>query len=479
MALKELIATFGIEVDASAITAAEKKVNSFTSGLKQFAVGVATYFVSKGIVEMVGGVADAGDALDEMSTKLGVGRKDLQEWQYVAKMAGVDSGELGQAFGILQKNAFEAANGSQSMADAFAKLGVEVKGPNGEMRAGADIMADVADGLDGLKDKNAKTAMAMSVLGKSGKDLIPLFAGGSAAIREQQKELGALGGLLSDDLIDASVKYSDNNDRLTAGFTGLKNLIAEALMPAFMWVQEALISGIKWFQKLAKETALVRGVLMGLGAVLAGLGIAFAIAGSTAIAAFLPIIGTAILIGAAISAVVLIVDELIVTFQGGDSYLKDFIDSMFGLGATKSVVQGIKDYFSDLVLVIREAADVLEPLIKAVGTFFSLKNTNESMFGKEKRAQILARMDGVAPAIASGSGGFSAQSFAAPMRSVAAPMSSSVANQSSYSTANNITVNAAPGMSEIQVAKAVRQEIEDADRRRRGDLRGAIPDGRR
>jgi hypothetical protein len=96
------------------------------------------------------------------------------------------------------------------------------------------------------------------------------------------------------------------------------------------------------------------------------------------------------------AGLVLLADELITTFQGGDSYLRAFIDDMFGDGATARIVGNIRTIIGETSKLIQDfethagtSSDMalgLLALIQSVGLIFT------SVFGTiEAVARIVWR----------------------------------------------------------------------------------------
>src|SRR5574342_1076485 len=140
--LRDLLAVFGIQVDDTQIKAADKTINGLVGTLKNAAGVIAGSFIAGGIVRMVGATTHAADRIGELSTQIGVNAQALQAWSFAAQMAGVEQESLVQTFGILARNANNAAHGGKEMQAAFARLGVRTTDANGQLRDADAIMSD-------------------------------------------------------------------------------------------------------------------------------------------------------------------------------------------------------------------------------------------------------------------------------------------------------------------------------------------------
>lgn len=229
--LREVLSVFGFKIDKKGWAKAHAKVEKLKSGLLtlgRLALGGGGVYAFKRLTDAT---VELGDDIDKTSKRLGINVQVLQELRHVANLAGVGSGSLSQAFGLLQKNAYQANRGSAEMAEAFQRLGVRVTDTGGDLRSSDELFMEVSDRLAGMKNETQRTALAMTLLGRSGKDLVPLMAQGSDAIREQMMEARSLGGVMSQEAVKAAVDYKDEMTRLKFALSGLRNAVFAKLLP--------------------------------------------------------------------------------------------------------------------------------------------------------------------------------------------------------------------------------------------------------
>lgn len=238
--LREVLSLFGFKLDKKSWGQANAAVNKMRSGLLmlgRLALGGGGVYAFKRLTDAT---VELGDDIDKTSKRLGINAQALQELRHVANLAGVSSGSLSQAFGLLQKNAYQAQRGSAEMAEAFQRLGVRVTNAGGDLRSSDELFMEVSDRLAGMKNETQRTALAMTLLGRSGKDLVPLMAQGSDAIREQMQEARALGGVMSQEAIKAAVDYKDEMTRLKFALAGLRNAVFAKLLPGMLDAAKAM-----------------------------------------------------------------------------------------------------------------------------------------------------------------------------------------------------------------------------------------------
>ena len=183
---------------------------------------------------------DTADQLGKVAARSGTTVEAFSAINYAAGLADVSTESLGAAMAKLARNADSAARGNQEAKDAFSRLGISVQDAAGRVRGTDQLLADVAKVLGDMPDSATKTALAMSVLGKSGAELIPLLndnADGFAAIT---REAQAAGVVISGEASKAAQDFNDNITRLHASMSGLAIGIVGDFLPGINKFVEAL-----------------------------------------------------------------------------------------------------------------------------------------------------------------------------------------------------------------------------------------------
>lgn len=270
--MSEVIGSLRVNLglDSAQFNASLKQVQSQIDRFagKMRAVDAAISAVGTGIAVAVRGQLDAADEMGKAAQKFGVPIEQLSTLKYAADLSGVSLDQLGTALGALSKNMVKSEA-------RFTSLGVSVRDANGEMRPTADVLAEVADVFKGLPDGAEKSALAMELMGKSGRDMIPLLNQGSAAIRSMQDEARAMGLEISQETASAAETFNDNLSRLGATVSGFVAIITANLAPAIARASDVAVQLAAAFQNLSPETqrflSVLAGVTVILGPVLVGL----------------------------------------------------------------------------------------------------------------------------------------------------------------------------------------------------------------
>ncbi len=245
MILREVFTKLGLKTDDTAFKKGDKSINKLVVGLKLLAGAFVAGKAAKAMFGVAKQVAALGDDIDKTSRRIGVNAQALQELRFAANLAGASNQDVTKSLRTLAKNAFEAQKGTRSFVEDFQKLGVTVTDSSGRLKPAEQLLTEFGDGMQRLKSDSERLALAQKLLGRSGTALIPLFAQGSEAIKEQRAELGQLGALLDKELIESSVEFTDNQLRVASAFQGVRNALARELFPVLIRAQKFFINLVK------------------------------------------------------------------------------------------------------------------------------------------------------------------------------------------------------------------------------------------
>ena len=294
--------TLGIHSVGTAVSAIGGKLKVFGTSLSAFGRGVMAYgskmmafagigmtgvaFVTKRFIEL-------GDAFNKMSDRTGATVEWLSAMAFATERSGATIEILEQAIRKLNKAIAEAQRGTQTPYEALSKLRID---PNSmkfkSLDAGAQFEL-VARRLHLVQSQAEKTRIAMALFEESGTMLLPML-GNIDQLKRKARELGIIITKEQADIaaavLDAwtNVKYQLNSILMSLG-----QAIAPALKQVATWmskmvkpIQEFVIQNRELFILIAKGLALflvLGGVIVSVGAVIGGLGIALKAIGSALI----------------------------------------------------------------------------------------------------------------------------------------------------------------------------------------------------
>ena len=185
-----------------------------------------------GILEMVHATSEAAEALRSMSLITGVAVPQLQSLDFASQQSGVSMEILGKGLERLNINLGKAAEGQNKNAAAlFKAMGINLRDANGHVKNLAQIMPQLETAFEKTTDPTLRAAMAMTLFGKSGEELLPFLTQGPAAIAEMQKKFEEFGYSFSGDDQKGLKNFQDSWNDAQLSVSGLRDEIGARLAP--------------------------------------------------------------------------------------------------------------------------------------------------------------------------------------------------------------------------------------------------------
>lgn len=370
--VNELITKFGFIGDLA-------PQETFNANLKSSigllaGMGAAIAGSAAGITGWVTSVSKSIDPLIQFGRETGIAVETIQTLGYAASVNGSSVDALQSSLGEMTKRVGEfVSTGEGEAKDVASRLGLQFKGLNGEVKSSDVIFRELADKLHGMSQ-----AEKFSVLDKMGIDrsMVQLLSKTGDEIEALQKKSEAL-GVVTQDQADQFAAYNDSLTTLGKGFDGIKFQVAIGFVP----VLKDLVDGFTDFLTANKD--LIKNGLSHLGEIIfsvmgmirrflpivAAITIAFAawwlVTGGLAIVKGV-LLSPILLIVLAITAVIVVIDDLLVAMEGGKSVIADFFMDNWGI----DIVPALKAAKDALMGFINYAIDIFKPLADAIVSMF-------------------------------------------------------------------------------------------------------------
>ena len=210
-----LIARLGLDGKAfqTGLARAKGQTNQFAGGIKrQFAgmFGVAAIGIA------IKKATDYADEINNLSRRLGVSTKALQEFNYAANLSGSDLKTVGTSLQRVQEAQERLKNGNKLAEESFRRLGFS---------AAAALSVNPAEVFRQAGEKFANTALTPEMFGdirtlfgaEAGPRNIRIFTEDLKSMAEQANQAGAV---LSDQQIQTAADLKDTMAVLKMGFLG-------------------------------------------------------------------------------------------------------------------------------------------------------------------------------------------------------------------------------------------------------------------
>lgn len=431
MILRELVVALGLKVDEKSIEKGQRAlegikgtadglVSSFAEKAKEFLaeeggflaelgiVGAAIGFATHELLEHTEQTAEAGHQTEELAQQLGLEIQELQTLRGGFMLAGASAEAFSTGIGFLSRNMYAAHHGSAEAAKEFARLGVKIKEPNGQLRSTDDVLYDIADKFKEMPKGAEKTGLAMRIFGRGAKELIPALSRGRAEL----KAFGEESFHFTEEQIKASEDYVLARKRsaiqignfwksvtapllpVMAKFEELKNRIAKVVMDlasplvrgVFAFIAETLkviasavllvVKAYEWLMKTVKHFEV--DIWLKYAKILwDSLSKTQQIAVKVALAIFAAWMIALLPFGlmvAAIAAVLLFLDDLRVYLDGGDSvigrivdHIKAWINAKYADSPFMQFLGGVVDLFKQIVHQIESVVLAAQKAALATG----------------------------------------------------------------------------------------------------------------
>lgn len=351
--IEALLLSLGVKLDEKSV----RRANALFGKTLDVMAGVATAALGAGVALAALAVeaAGAGDEVAKASKRIGVSAQELSELEHAAQLSGAAMTDVEGGFRRMAAAADEAKTKGGEAGEAFKRIGVDPR----EFESNLELFEALAGGLSGIDDQGKRMALAQDIFGRGGSKLLPLLNEGAEGIRKMREEARTMGAVISNENAAASEAFIDSQFRLERISTRVVRRIGFGLIPAFdRWANRLLrvwevngafieqrldrvIEGIsKGLDAMAGPLGAIVGSMSALLALRAGGSLVAWAQGANGLAASLvkvaaagwaavaPFVGPLL----AIAAIALVLDDLRVAAEGGDSALLGLARSM-GLGS--------------------------------------------------------------------------------------------------------------------------------------------------
>lgn len=347
--------------------------SSFRTGLRAadlFAKGVA--IAGAATIGFTLAQAAAIDDIAKTARTLDLTTEAYSEYAFAAELSDVTNEQFKTSLRALTVQIGSAAAGSKEAGGNFAAMGIHVRKANGDTKTAAELLPEVADALANMSDEGERAALRARLLGESGSEMATLLMGGAAGIEAMRREAAALGLTVSTETAEAAEGLNDNLTRLKGVMKGAALQIGGLLIPAAEsftdWMVKASTAS-DGFIRLSLDRVLrgvglaldfldtpagkVVGTMTGVVGVIGALKTVSSIATpalgllgggfGTMTAAAMPWL----LVGAAIA---LVLEDIWVTANGGDSIIRRIADA-FGYGEETA------EFFRNTIIMVNKAIE--------------------------------------------------------------------------------------------------------------------------
>jgi len=238
MIVKKLTTLLDFDLDRASLAAAKAVASDVKASLAAASAGALA--LGAGLAWAIKKTVEAGGEAADTAQRLGLTAEAVQEFGYVAQLAGVQATEFSAGIARLAKK-----GGYESTEQA---------------------LADLAERFSAMPDGIKKTGLAQEYFGRSGAQLIPFLNEGADGLARLRQEARDLGVVISDDAAQGMEAFGDDLDRLKMAGDGLVYTLGGALIPELQTLATELLGWLQQNRALLQQKVtewtqkLVRGV---------------------------------------------------------------------------------------------------------------------------------------------------------------------------------------------------------------------------
>ena len=191
----------------TATKSAEQSTFDWKSALISTAGAFGVAFSVSAVKDFAIGVIQAGAAIGDLATKLGVSAEAVQRWQYAAEQSGATIETVDKAVKAMNVNLAEGNKSTKAALDSVGLSFAEIRNMKPE-----DAFEAIGDAVGAIEDPMTRAQVATELFGKAGQELIPTFVDGIKTVGAQTK-------VMSDETVKSLKAAEDAWGRLSNSVT--------------------------------------------------------------------------------------------------------------------------------------------------------------------------------------------------------------------------------------------------------------------
>lgn len=200
------------------------------------------------------------DSLLDLTEITGLSTDSLQEYENVARTAGVEFDGFVNIITKFSNSLPEIRKGVGPAAEAVEKLGINIFDASGEVRNMEELFPELLQKLREMPNTIERNALAQDLFGRSLKDIAPILGMTAEQMAASQKEAHDLGLVMSGDALNAANEYRISVLKLQAQFTVLWRKLSVDVIPIIRdtflpMIQNNLIPAMQKAASFVKDIA--------------------------------------------------------------------------------------------------------------------------------------------------------------------------------------------------------------------------------
>ena len=344
--VNDLVTKFGFQGSVSPLNDYNATLGGSISLLGKMYLGLNT--AAGAFAYWADSVLTGVDSLGALSRQTKVAVGTIQELSYAAEQTQSTGAAMRSTLSSLSRTIGDAA---QKGSEDFARLGISVRDAGGQVKGADQILEEVRQRFRSLNLSMQEQETFASALGidSSLLQLLNKSNAEMAGLRDRARELGTLTAEQTEQAED----YKKSLNSMWFSLNAVKQLVAVGVAPEFARMADSfaqlladnrdwIVGGIQFTVKWVGNLLAALNRLLPVFALIAAGFVAMKIATLGWAGAMAVVLSPIVLITAAVAALLLIVDDLIVAFQGGKSVIADFFQDTFGIDIVETLTKAFQ-----------------------------------------------------------------------------------------------------------------------------------------
>lgn len=335
--VSELVTKFSFVGSLKPQTKFNKGLMTSIKSLTGFAL--ASKITNSALLLWANSVFRSVDSMANLQAQTKANIQSLQELGYVASQNSSSIESFSNSITVMTRRVGRYAQfGGGAAKNAIERIGLQVKDSAGNVRDSVDIFMDIADKLRGMSEGEKLAIIQDFGMSADMLQTLSLTREELQGLRKEARDMG----VFSQEDADAVVAYGGAITKLKYTLTSLQTTVAIGLAPVLTEMaqsfsaliarnKEWIVAGLERLGKILLSVSQAIGRLMPIFTAMVGVFIALKVTTLGFAGALSVLLSPAILIGLAIGSALLIIDDLIVAMEGGESVIANFFQSFLGV----------------------------------------------------------------------------------------------------------------------------------------------------
>lgn len=220
----------GLQKDVASLRSGMQLLNAISGAQLLGSIASTAMGYARSLVNVGQAQAEAIDSTSKLSARLGMTYGELAGLAHAGDLAGVSMDVIGKAATRADIAFVKAAQGSEIAKAGFAAVGLSMADLQG--KSSAERFSAITDAIAGLPTEAERAAAAVKLFGKSGAELLPLFAGGAGSIQEATDEAQRFGMALTNAQGQDVEAMNDSFSKVSAAIGGIVKQVTAYLAPS-------------------------------------------------------------------------------------------------------------------------------------------------------------------------------------------------------------------------------------------------------